>query len=115
VLMDAGIRMNQFGGIAALTNGIIITANDAADAVIHAFAPATIKKLNDFGLLAGVDVPVIASTGDDTWIGRWTLGKAGSPLLLTAGQSVRILIRDNISAITEFRAMAQGRIWGIGT
>lgn len=115
VMVDGTMRMTLFGGIAALTTGVLITANDSANAVIHTFTPHLIKKLNDFGLIAGVDGTVTADAGDDTWIGRWTLAKAGAPLLLTAGQSMRILMRDDVSAVTEFHAMAQGRVWGIGT
>ena len=41
--------------------------------------------LLDFGLLAGPDTPVIASTGDDSFIVRWTLDKAGRDTVLTEG------------------------------
>ncbi len=107
-LMDAGIRLNRFGGIAALTNGITITQNDSDDAVLHTFTPHLIHKLADFGLLAGPDVPIIADIADDSWICRWTLQKAGKDVKLTAGQYMAIVITDALDEVTEFHAQAQG-------
>lgn len=110
-MTDAGIRLNRFGGIATLANGILITVNDADDSVLHTFTPHAIVRLSDFGLLAGPDVPTVADVGDDTFICRWTLEKAGRDIFLAPGQYMKIQVRDTLTDLTEFHAQAQGWKW----
>lgn len=114
-MRDANMRLNQFGGIATLTNGITITARDTNDAVLHTFNPLVIKSLDDFGLLAGLDSVIEPSVGDDTWYCRWTLEKAGRPIILFPAQYLMIDINDDLSGLTEFYAQAQGFTWEAGT
>ena len=112
-ITDGAIRMNRFAGEATLDNGILITAHGADDALLHTYTPLPIKKLNDFGLLAGPDVPNLPDTGDDTFIVRWTLNKAGRDTLLTEGAYLKINIRDSLAGLTDFHCCAQGWWWGV--
>lgn len=107
-MVNATIRLNNYLGLTALTNGIKIYARDSDDSLIHDFTPHAITIGGHYAMIAGVDIPTSFEAGDDTFAVRWTLAKAGHPLKLTAGQYMEIDIRDSLAAMTEQHAMAQG-------
>ena len=107
-LQDASIRLNRFGGIAALTNGLIIQAVDEFGSITDFTDDVPITTLGEFSNLAGIDSVAIAASGDDNWACRWTISKSGSPLYLKEGEYIEILVQDDLSDLTSFRAMAQG-------
>lgn len=110
VIVDGTIKYGQFLGIAsALTNGLLIEHRTKADATITNYtADAPIKTTEDFGALSGVDAAVSLGVGDDSFPVRWTLANAGSPLFMEAGEDFCVTVRDNISALSKFRAQVQG-------
>lgn len=115
-IVDSSITPTKFGGISALTNGLLMQVidSDTTTVLLDFTLDIQIKKNLDFSLFAGTDAPVTAVAGDDVMEVRWTIGKTGAPLLLTEGQIFRVTVRDNLSAITEFRWMMQGLIFGNG-
>jgi len=108
-IRDASIRLNRFAGIAALTNGLKIEQHSADGVVLFDFLDGeTIKALDDFAPLAGVDAPSVAGTGDDTWMLRWTIAKCGTPLTLQAGEKLVVTVQDDLTDLTEFYLEVQG-------
>lgn len=108
-LLDATIRYDYFGGIAALTNGLTIKLHDEDDNVLLDFMDGqTIKANYHFGLLAGVDSAVSAGAGPDYLPIRWTIEKAGGPVILEEGHYIEIAVNDDITGLTVFLAMLQG-------
>lgn len=114
ILVDTGIRPGDFGGInGGLTNGCLLRVIDAdGSSVLQHFGThqLPIKTNADFGPLSGIDIPIAALAGDDLLPVRFSIFKAGAPMLLAAGQIVRWVNRDDLSTITKFRAMVQGVI-----
>lgn len=109
VIVDGGIGPGKFGGISGLSNGCLFEIIDENGAQILDITDGVPLATNeDFSPLAGSDVPIVALAGDDLLPIRFTIAKAGQPMKLTAGQKVRWTNRDDISALTKFRAMVQG-------
>ena len=107
-MMNATIRLNNYLGLTALTNGIKIYARDSDDSLLHDFTPHAITVGGHYSMIAGTDIPTEFEAGDDTFSVRWTLAKAGHPLKLTAGQYMEIDIRDSLASMTEQHCQAQG-------
>lgn len=111
LLVDASIDLTKFGGVAARTNGLKIWTETAAGSVITNYTTdVTIKKNGDWCLLAGPDIGDVNTlgAGDDLQLIRWTLSKAGQPVRLNAGESIRVAVQDNIQSLTQFTLMVQG-------
>ena len=108
-LVDGSIKPGSFAGQTALTNGVKIAVTTSTGGVVFDFLDGqTIKNNSDWALLSGVDQTIRPAAGDDALPIRWTLGKAGSRLLLRQGQQLRITVQDASSGITIWTAMAQG-------
>ena len=116
LIIDAGIVPTKFGGIAALTNGLLIEAiGSDGTTVLHDFTEdKPIKKNADWFLLTGHDSELSSPSGDDTEEVQWNLAAESGPLLLTEGQLFRVTVRDNLLDITEMEIMVQGDIFPDG-
>lgn len=115
LIQDNNCNIGKFGGIAALVSGIRITCHDENGMEMCDFTGGEFIKVNeDFNLLAGIDVAGIANNAPvDAVPIRWTIEKGlnGKPYHLLPGHSIRITIYDDIAAVDDFRAMAQGVTW----
>jgi hypothetical protein len=114
-LEDGGqFRGDRYGGTIALTNGILCRIYDTdGTTVLKNFTPLPIKKIGHWGWLAGVDVfGTDYTTGNNTWIVRWTLAKSGSEASLKPGQSFVLTTQDNMAGggadLVEHTAQMQG-------
>ena len=116
LVIDGGIVPTKFGGITALTNGVLVRAVDAdLTTVLEDFTEdLPIKKNADWSLLAGSDRETTAVAGDDTEEVSWSIASESGPLLLTEGQCFEFLIQDNLEAITEMEVMIEGIIFDDG-
>lgn len=111
LMLDATPIPTEFGGVAALSNGILIQVLDDGGSVLKGFNDDDpIIDNNEFNGLAGTDVEYVNGTGDDSVITRWTLQRhSGGPLLrLRAGETFRVIVRDDLTGITRFRWAIQG-------
>lgn len=98
------ITPGSYGNLTALTTGILITTKNSSDAIIHTFTPQLIKVTNHWGLLAGRDIiPSAFGAGVDNTNVRWTLSKAGAPVIINgdAGEYLSVNIQDDLSALTS--------------
>lgn len=111
VIVDGGIKYGEFGGMgAALTNGLEIKAFSVDDTEVFDFLDGeTIKTNEDWGALAGVDNVSFPAAGDDSFPVRWTIAKSGASVQLTPGDYLRVLIQDDLTGLTKFTMMAQGK------
>lgn len=103
--MDDG----KFGGINALTNGIVLRRNNGYISNIY-----NIKNNGDFALVAfDVDYSDKAPAGTFGLRVRSTFAgqdKHGVAIRLAAGESLELLIQDDLTDLTSFRILAQGHI-----
>ena len=111
-IIDANPTPVQFGGIAALTNGLLIQVLDASLNALKTFsAQEPIVSNADFVGLAGTDVSFAIGAGTDSVAVRWTMNRmtGGPGMILRAGHRFRVLVRDDLTGITTFHWTIQGR------
>jgi hypothetical protein len=100
-LEDNGqFRGDRYGSTAALSTGITIKIFDTdGTTVLQNFTNGfAIKKIGHWALLSGVDVEgTNYTTGNNTWLVRWTLAKAGQEISLFPGQSFQVIVADNLA------------------
>ncbi len=109
VINDNNMTSIKFGGLSALGNGLILqVVNAPGIEQIDFFDGLTIKANRDWHALAGVDANLDVSAGVDIFDVRWTIEKAGAPMLIPANWTVRITVQDNLTGIDFFHMMAQG-------
>ncbi|HUU95519.1 MAG TPA: hypothetical protein VM487_07250 [Phycisphaerae bacterium] len=111
VVDNAPEDRDGFFTIAALTNGLLIELTDANGDVVQNWETdaAPIKRHVQFASLAGPDIVPDAGAGVSAYGMRWTFSKGtGRPLLVEPGGTFRISVRDNCSAILEWRTSIQG-------
>jgi hypothetical protein len=104
--MDDG----TFGGITALTNGVLLRGNAAT------VRNATLWKNNGDIALDMYDVTYTAKApaGENGLRGRWTFTKGEFIVELDGdqGDAIEFLIQDDLTALTSFKVRAQGRLYG---
>ena len=113
MLLDGSITMPEFGGEAALTNGLVVRIVDTDGTELIDFLDgAPIVKNADWHLLAGTDGNSINTqgAGDDVFSVRWTIDRAGQEIKLLPGQAFQVIRRDSFVEITELRMMLQGYV-----
>ena len=95
------LRVDQYGPIPALTNGVTLNLLDEVAAPI--LPPITVKQWSEFEEIPGLTVTTVAQgAGDNALTGTWEFRRAaGQPLTLTAGQSVNVLCSDDFTALTK--------------
>lgn len=104
-----------FGGGVALSNGLKVeVVSTGGDQLADFLDGETIQENHEWTWLAGADVVNAAATSAQTDYAkavRWTLDRAGAPLHLGIGSSLRVSVQDDLSSsgvLVEFNAMAQG-------
>lgn len=105
---DTAMTDENFCGITALTNGMVIRENRATIKTI-----AQWKKGGEMAEdMFNVDYPDKVPAGTFALRGRWTLKAAGTIARLDGaeGDYLEILVQDDLSAITSFRIKAQGHL-----
>lgn len=104
---------SKFGGIASLTNGVVIEAITEADRIIFF---ANWKNNGDMKLdMYDVDYTDKAGGGNYGVNGRWTFTKSEVVAELdgngTPVQALRVYIQDTLSDLLTFKMRAQGRVF----
>ena len=111
-IQDANPQPTLFGGITALTNGLLVEVLDDQGGVLKTFNDArAIQDNSDFASLGGVDVRYQLGTGVDDVVVRWSIDRhtGGDTLQLRAGETFRVRVRDDLSGLTAFRWVLQGQ------
>ena len=108
-IFDTAPTSSKFGGIAELANGVLIEAVDGDGIVLQDFTGGRpVTKNADFNYLTGVDAIIDTGMGIDFVRIRFSISRVGDDMLLIPGHKLRITVQDDLSDITEFRAMGQG-------
>ncbi|MCK5133521.1 MAG: hypothetical protein KAR40_15380 [Candidatus Sabulitectum sp.] len=99
----------KYGGITALTNGIYLRVRDSNDNVLEEMTCQAPVKNNANWARYCFDIrPDTFGTGDNYVSLRWSLFKAGSPLILKPGQSLNLEVNDNLSTLLGHTFVVQG-------
>lgn len=111
-IIDGSVRADGFGGLAPLSNGVLVRILNADESVqLDLSDNDPFVRHADFSHLAGIDV-----TPDQSGVGgaqdnvsvRWTVSRSGRAMLLASGQIIEFVIQDDLTGLTEFHAMVQG-------
>lgn len=72
-----------------------------------------IKRINDYGSYAGVDVKPFDLVAPKAFGIRWTFQKSGSPLFLHSAknESIHAILNDNFTTLNGHTALMQGMIF----
>lgn len=104
------VDLSKFGDLGALTNGMILRQSNGVSRTIW-----NIKKNSGFALHAYDWTPFAATNpqqGVDGMIVRYSFNgpdKHDSPIILQAGESLDLIVQDNLLGLTTFQALAEGR------
>ncbi len=108
---DSAISLAKFADIAALTNGLVMRKRDGT---FH-----NIWNVKTNKEIAGImyDWTPYAATnpqqGEDGFVSRLTFAgqnKIGITERLKIGEDLEILVQDNLTAVTDFKIIAQGHV-----
>lgn len=103
-----------FGGITALTNGVIVRTTrggpDGAELVDYTGGHA-IKRNGDWAALC-YDMNIYGSpgSGNDMMAVRWTFSKSGAPIKLVGAKNEKFVmhVQDATTGLVEMHAVIQG-------
>ena len=108
-IVDASPTAIKFGGITALTNGLLVELVNPADVVVFDFLDGVpIKQNAQFGNLGGVDWNLTAGAGTGAVTVRWSLFKTGREILVPPGFKIRLTVQDDLSALDSMMVSVQG-------
>jgi len=106
LLTDNGATGINFGGISALTTGLLVEIRDADGVVTDLLDGATIKTNGDFDRLCAGQAAAVIAAGLDTLPFHWdTSFSFGAPLLIEADQAFAVTVQDNLSAMDGFETI----------
>lgn len=110
-ITDAGIRANGFAGINnPLTNGLLVQVidSDGATIVKDFHDDSGIERTAEFGTIAGTDVNITATAGDDMLLVRFSIFRAGGVMRIPSNNIIRVTVRDDLTSLTRFSVQVQG-------
>ena len=112
VLIEDGgpLSADNYGNLAALTNGIDCYVKDPAGAIDYQLIdPNLTIKSNLLWSQYCYDVKEINfGSGNDGVAVRWTFAKAGAPIQLEPGWSLNFLCQDNLTGLVTHTFQVQG-------
>jgi hypothetical protein len=114
-MIDPDIEFENFAGLGApLSNGILFhVMDDKGNVALDFLDGLPIVRTLGFAHLSPDGVEFAQNKQgaglNDSISVRWSLVRTGYSLWLPAGYSVRITVRDNLSPVDHFNAVAQGR------
>ena len=110
VIIDSAFTNANTYGAVTLATGISITLENGDGETLVDFTPVNLTKTVHWTHLAGVDVDVSDSGGDDGLSIRWTFTKGGEPLIIDGSQDefLRVTCNDDMRGLVEHRMTVQG-------
>lgn len=105
-IRDAGMALNKFGGITALTNGVIVKVENSDEPLHEWFTFKTNSELLARARDGGQMV-VDAYTDDDLIHADFSL-EPGIPLRPGSVDKIQFSVRDDLSSLTNFDILVEG-------
>ena len=112
---DVKLIPNGFFSLVELTNGMLIQILEIDGTTIRENFSTDVHPLTnhvDIGLLAGVDVDTDSSQNLMGATIRWTIDKVGTDVPLHPGETLRVVIQDDLSTLQAFHSQIQGVLVG---
>lgn len=103
---------NLYGGITALTNGIVISIKDLNGATIHNFTPQPVQKTWHYGLMAGTNMtPEATAAGVDRVNIEYHIDEhIGGPCIINGdrGEYLSFNVTDDLSGLVSHIVQVTG-------
>ncbi len=104
--VSGNIDLSKYGS-SLLTLGLLFTVKDSDDVVVHRFNPKPLQEINDWGTLAGPDLP---ETDRNTVIVRFSVYKGSTPVLVPAGHYLSLEVREVLTGIARQYCQVEGNL-----
>ena len=109
-IVDTGLDWNLFGGIAALTNGVVFSIYDSDDTILAQFPPLT-ANYEVAQIFGGGEAYIRQGNALGNLISVFNIPeKVGYALSLTEGQYVEGVVQDDLTGLTHMDALLTGRL-----
>lgn len=97
-------------GALTLTNGMRIYIEDDGGIIKEYTLGFNIKRNFDWGLLAGVDVPLLTAPVTDALVVRWTFANGCSDIILNGSKNERLVVevQDSMLGLDDQLIQIQG-------
>ncbi len=110
IICDSAPTLATFGDLAALTRGVVVRVDNGEDYIVF-----NVKTNADLISMMIPDVTFFnaAGHGQDGLAGRLTFGgqdKHGVVIRLEQGDSLELIVQDNLTALNSFRFVAAGHV-----
>ena len=108
-LTDNSVQLNEFADITALTNGMVLRKVDG-----NYYNIFNVKSNQDISALCyDLNITTVTGQGQEGFTARLTFGgqsKVGVVQRLAPGEDLQVIVQDNLTAIADFRIVAEGHI-----
>ena len=110
-IADTTMTAAKYGGIAAITNGVIVTVKNASG-VIYTLTAFAIKSNGDWKRHCHDLLPEDYGAAANVISIRWTFAKTGAPITVSgdAGEYLNFALSDNFTGLTSHTFVVQGHI-----
>ena len=98
-----------YGALSGLTNGIQVRVEHAGETILLTNNKPVKTNLH-WGQMCYDTSYISFGSGDNGLTVRWTFGNSGKPIKLYPGESLIVLVRDNLSGLVDHTFFAQGQI-----
>jgi len=110
---DKPIRIENFGGIAPLANGLRLEVQDKSQVTIRDIVAANAIKRNiDFTVPAGNDIQIYPDGNSDFFVADWSTRRCGGTIILEPTQSLVVPVADDLRELTAFKTFVHGYLTG---
>ena len=109
-LLDGTVKLDQFGGLAVLGNGIEVGFYNSDDELIIDPTDAhPIVMLSDFSIFSGSSVEAFTGNTNDVFEATWDVPESyGGSLRMEEGSYLQFKIQDDLTELTEFHVFVHG-------
>lgn len=110
-LMDFYVYPNEFGDMGELTNGVLFRVLDDQDQVVFDMCDGEpIVRNADFAAIDSGMFTTLAGAYASLLSVAWKAQEDSEPLILPAGWSISLMVRDDLTPLDYFRALVKGRL-----
>ena len=109
-IVDNAVDWDRFGGITALTNGVVFTIYDSDDTILAQFPPLKVNYEVSM-VFAGGAANIRQGNTQSNLVAIFNIPEqTGYVLTITEGQYIEAVIQDDLTALTHMDALVTGRM-----
>ena len=107
---EVSISLATYGGITALTNGLLLQLVRKNGTTFDLGDGLPIKSNSDWARQC-YDVDISTFPAGNNYVhARWTFSRSGAPIVLNFGDKLQFVMRDTLTALVQHYFLLQGYI-----